>query len=62
MPSIEPERTPAAPLEQNLESLVAIQRQEELKRTPAQRRVEYLSGSLVVSATLPVSAHLRPFG
>lgn len=44
MPSIDPERAPAAPLEQNLESLVAIQRQEELKRTSAQRRVEYLSG------------------
>ena len=44
MPSIEPERAPAAPLEQNLESLVAIQRQEELKRTSAQRWVEFLSG------------------
>jgi uncharacterized membrane protein len=44
MPAIEPERTPPAPLAQNLESLVAIQRQEELRRTAAQRRVEYISG------------------
>src|SRR4029077_16218340 len=44
MPSIEPERAPAAPPEQNLETLVAIQRQEELKPTWAQRWVEYLSG------------------
>ena len=43
MPSIEPESAPLAPLEQNLESLVAIQRQEEVGRTAAQRRVEYIS-------------------
>jgi uncharacterized membrane protein len=46
MPAIQPG---LAPLEQNLESLVAIQRQEELRRTAAQRRVEYIS-SVIGSA------------
>jgi len=44
MPSTSTEGAPAAPLESNLESLVAIQRQQEVKRTAAQRRVEYISG------------------
>ena len=40
MPALEPG---LAPLKQNLESLVSIQRQKELRRTAAQRRVEYIS-------------------
>lgn len=44
MPSTATAGAQAAPVEDNLESLVAIQRQQAVKRTAAQRRMEYISG------------------
>jgi uncharacterized membrane protein len=43
MSTLERAREASDPLEENLESLVAIQRQEELRRTVARRQVEAVS-------------------